>query len=132
MEKLIIITNFIKFAAPLSILLVCKVILPTDTYESLVNFTADKCFMTPIDNKGLQKMNQEIDPRKFLMWTTSNLYALKSTFSNMLLELGCQAHVGEPIEEMIEFVDYKTLNPIPMSKFICKDKPIIFNIGSSS
>lgn len=147
MDKIIAVKNFVSFAVPLSFLLMCKVVLPNGMYESMVNFTADKLFMPPPDNRGMCTMYEKsLSPRTFLMWTTSNLNALKSTFSSMILELGCTAHVGSQIDEEIEFIEYSTLAPKRLSDFrIPEDeqtpmvaigsetvKPIILNIGSTS
>jgi hypothetical protein len=158
MEKAIAVKNFVTFAIPLSMLLVCKVILPTSIYESIVNYTADKIFMPPQDNRGMCTMYEKsITPRTFLMWSTSNLQAVKSTFSSMLLELGCTAHVGSSIDEEIEFIEYSTLAPKRLSDFCIPEeeqttmvavdyqqpkvaveetntssKPIVINIGSTS
>lgn len=134
MEKIIAVKNFVTFAAPLSMLLICKVVLPTNMYESLVDFTADNFFMVSRqENRGLSDMyNNSISPRTFLRWTTSNMNSIRSTFSSMLLELYCPAQVGHRIDEEIEFVEYNTLNPIPMSKILHEDKPTVINIGSTS
>ena len=125
MEKAIAVKNFVTFAIPLSMLLVCKVILPTSMYESIVNYTADKIFMPPPDNRGMCTMYEKsITPRTFLMWSTSNLQAVKSTFSSMLLELGCTAHVGSSIDEEIEFIEYTTLAPKRLSQFTIGGYPL--------
>lgn len=145
MDKVIAVKNFVSFAVPLSFLLVCKVVLPNSMYESIVNFAADNIFMPPPDNRGMCTMYEKsLNPRTFLMWTTSNLNAVKSTFSNMMLEMGCTAHVGSQIDEEIEFVEYSTLAPKKLSDFCIPEdeqtplmaiedpKPIVLNIGSTS
>lgn len=144
MEKVIAVKNFVTFAVPLSVLLMCKVVLPTSMYESIVNFTADHIFMPPPDNRGMCTMYEKsLNPRTFLMWTTSNLQGLKSTFSSMMLEMGCTAHVGSSIDEEIEFTEYSTLAPKRLSEFRIPEeeqtplvavggKPIVINIGSTS
>lgn len=156
MEQVIAVKNFVSFAIPLSMLLMCKVVLPTSMYESIVNYTADKIFMPPPDNRGMCTMYEKsITPRTFLMWSSSSLQAVKSTFSSMLLEMGCTAHVGSSIDEEIEFIEYSTLAPKRMSDFCIPEdeqthmmaieynddcetiskksgKPIIINIGSTS
>lgn len=122
MEKITAVKNFVSFVIPISILLACKVVLPVNMYNSLVNFTADNLFMPPSNNIGMCNMYEKtISPRKFLMWTTSNIQAIKSTFSNMMLEMGCLAHVGAEIDEEIEFIEYKSLNPIKLSSFNIPD-----------
>lgn len=133
MDKVIAVKNFVTFAVPLSMLLVCKVVLPSNMYESVVNFTADKIYMPPADNRGMSTMYQtSLSPRTFLMWTTSSLQSIKSTFSSMLLELGCAAHVGSTINEEIEFKEYSTLKSVKLSDVSHDDKPTILNIGSTS
>jgi hypothetical protein len=145
MDKVIAVKNFVGFAIPLSALLVCKMILPNSMYESIVNYTADKFFMPPPNNRGMCNMYEKsLNPRTFLMWTTSNLNAVKSTFSSMMLEMGCTAHVGSKIDEEIEFIEYSTLAPKKLSDFripedeqtpllaIEDSKPIVLNIGSTS
>ena len=148
MDKVIAVKNFVSFAVPLSFLLVCKVVLPNSMYESIVNFAADNIFMPPPDNRGMCTMYEKsLNPRTFLMWTTSNLNDVKSTFSSMMLEMGCTAHVGSQIDEEIEFVEYSTLAPKKLSDFCIPEdeqtpmiaieynkdsKPIVLNIGSTS
>lgn len=129
MDKVIAVKNFVTFSVPLSMLLICKIVLPSNMYESVVNFTADKIFMPPEGNRGMSI----IDSRKFLMWTTSNFQSIKSTFSSMLLELGCTAHVGSTINDEIEFKEYFTMNSVKLSDIVVDDdKPIVLNIGSTS
>lgn len=145
MDKVIAVKNFISFAIPLSVLLVCKVVLPTNMYESVVNYTADTLFIPPPNNRGMCTMYEKsINPRKFLIWTTNSLQGIKSTFSSMMLEIGCTSYVGSYIDEEIEFIDYKTLEPKKISDFnipedektpgmaIDQAKPIVLNIGSTS
>jgi len=118
MDKVIAVKNFVTFIVPLSMLLVCKIVLPNSMYESIVNFTADNLFMPPQNNRGMCTMYEKsLSPRTFLMWTTSNLNAVKSTFSSMMLEMGCTAQVGSHIDEEIEFVEYSTLAPKRLSDF---------------
>lgn len=132
MDKVIAVKNFVTFAVPLSLLLICKVVLPSNMYESVVDFTADNFFMPPTNNRGMSTMYQtSLSPRTFILWTTSNLQSIKSTFSSMLLEMGCTAYVGSTINEEIEFTDYFTLDPVKLSD-VSNDKPIVINIGSTS
>lgn len=132
MDKIIAVKNFVTFAVPLSMLIICKAVLPLNMYESVVNFTADKLFMPPVDNRGMCTMYQtSLSPRTFLLWTTSNFQSIKSTFSSMLLEMGCTAHVGSTINDEIEFKEYLTLNSVKLSD-VSDDKPIVINIGSTS
>jgi hypothetical protein len=132
MDKIIAVKNFVTFAVPLSMLLICKAVLPSHMYESVVDFTADNFFMPPANNRGMSTMYQtSLSPRTFLLWTTSNLQSIKSTFSNMLLEMGCTAYVGSTVNEEIEFTDYFTMEPVKLSD-ISNDKPIVINIGSTS
>lgn len=145
MDKIIAVKNFVVFAVPLSVLLVCKIVLPVSMYNSIVDYTADNFFMPPQDNRGLCTMYKtSLTPKTFLLWTTSNVEAIKSSFSSLLLELGCKAHVGNTIDEEIEFIEYHSLQPVKLSQFnipieeqtpmmaIDQSKPIVVNIGSTS
>jgi len=145
MDKIIAVKNFVTFAVPLSMLLMCKTVLPTRMYESIVNYTADTFFMPPQDNRGMCTMYKtSLSPKTFLLWTTSNVQAIKSSFSSLLLELGCNAHVGQDIDEEIEFIEYHSLEPVKLSQFnipieeqtrmmaVDQSKPIVINIGSTS